>query len=68
MLPGLGFFARMGDAYRSDDVAGFRESLRDYRRWLSDNAPRALAHARRERLFNQYDPFYKSLGNLYTQA
>ncbi len=61
MLPGLGFFARMGDAFRSDDVAGFRESLRDYRRWLSDNAPRSAAHARRERLFNQYDPFYKSL-------
>jgi ABC-type transport system involved in cytochrome c biogenesis permease subunit len=59
--PGVGFFARMGDAKRAEDNGGFIEALMGYRQWLKENAPRAETRARRERLFNQYDPFYKSL-------
>jgi ABC-type transport system involved in cytochrome c biogenesis permease subunit len=58
---GIGFFSRMGDAKRAGDVAGFLEALRGYKGWLSENAPESQARARRERLFNRYDPFYKSL-------
>lgn len=59
--PGVGFFVRLGDAKRAEDVGGFHEALMGYRQWLSDNAPHAQARARHERLFNRYDPFYKSL-------
>jgi ABC-type transport system involved in cytochrome c biogenesis permease subunit len=59
--PGVMAWARMGDAYRAEDEGTFLEAVLDYRGWLGENAPRALAHAHRERIFNQYDPFYKSL-------
>jgi ABC-type transport system involved in cytochrome c biogenesis permease subunit len=59
--PGVGFFARMGDAKRAEDSGGVRDALMGYRQWLSENAPRAQSRARRERLFNRYEPFYKSL-------
>jgi ABC-type transport system involved in cytochrome c biogenesis permease subunit len=59
--PGVGFFARMGDAKRSEDIGGFHAAVMDYRQWLTEHAPRAQSRARSERVFNRYDPFYKSL-------
>jgi ABC-type transport system involved in cytochrome c biogenesis permease subunit len=40
---------------------GFSRTVLEYRAWLEKTAPRALIHAHRERMFNEYDPFYKSL-------
>lgn len=59
--PGVGYFARMGDAKRGEDNGGFHEALVEYRHWLTENAPQAQSRARRERMFNRFDPFYKSL-------
>jgi ABC-type transport system involved in cytochrome c biogenesis permease subunit len=51
----------LGDAWRASDAAAFKKTLIEYTHWLDTKVPADVAHARREFLFNYYEPFYKSM-------
>jgi ABC-type transport system involved in cytochrome c biogenesis permease subunit len=59
--PPVAAYAALGDAWRAADAAAFKKTLIEYRNWLDTKVPDDLAHARREFLFNYYEPFYKSM-------
>ncbi len=51
-------YARIGDAYRSNDAAAFNYAINDYRSWLLENRSAHLEKASAETLFNAVAPFY----------
>ena len=50
-------FARMGDAYRANDVKAFNSAAQSYDGWLSKNRPEFLTKSSGEALFNRLSPF-----------
>ena len=54
-------YAALGDAWRASDAPAFKKALIEYGNWLGTKVPDDVAHARREFLFNYYEPFYKSM-------
>ena len=54
-------YAKMSGAYRSGDVPGFNNAVRDYRALLDGQFATELKKSASERRFNQFEPFYKSM-------
>ena len=50
--------ARMGDAWRDNDVEAFNAALYEYEAWLNENRPGDLKKTEAESLFNHLAPFY----------
>ena len=67
MSPLVVLYARIGDAYRSGDAVLFEQKSAELRRLLGNSEPRAVHRAEFEFLFNQVEPFYRSMG-LYVLA
>jgi ABC-type transport system involved in cytochrome c biogenesis permease subunit len=55
-------FARMGDAWRSGDVAVFNKTVSGYLKWLDDNRRKDLNKTRAEAIFNHLSPFTVCMG------
>ncbi len=51
-------YARLGDAYRAQDITAFNSALTDYRTWLAAQRPELLKKATSETFFNAIAPFY----------
>lgn len=51
-------YARLGDAYRTGDIAAFNSAVSTYRKWLSKSRPDVIAKASAESVFNRIAPFY----------
>ena len=67
MSPVVTAYARIGDAYRAADTARFEQESAELRRSLGGSEARAVRRAKFEFLFNQIEPFYRSMG-LYVLA
>lgn len=65
--PVVTLYARIGDAYRAGDAPKFSSLSAELRNLLSVDAPRAVQRAQYEYHFNQFQPFYRSMG-LYVLA
>jgi len=50
-------YARMGDAYRANDVRAFNSAVHTYQEWLSKNGSNFLTKGSAEALFNRLSPF-----------
>lgn len=50
-------YARMGDAYRANDVSAFNSAVHTYQEWLSKNRSNFLTKGSAEALFNHISPF-----------
>ena len=61
------FYARIGDAYRAGDAGLFEKLSGELRHLLSGSEPQAAHRAGYEYSFNQFQPFYRSMG-LYVLA
>ncbi|MDE2237183.1 MAG: cytochrome c biogenesis protein CcsA [Elusimicrobia bacterium] len=55
-------WARLRDAAADDDAASFDAALSDYERGARKACPDQVSWARREALFNRFEPFYRGLG------
>ena len=55
-------FARMGDAWRSGDVAIFNTTVSEYLSWLRNYRGSDLRKTRAESTFNHLAPFYACMG------
>ncbi|MFD2256097.1 cytochrome c biogenesis protein [Luteolibacter algae] len=51
-------YARLGDAYRTKDIAAFNAAVNAYRAWLTENRPTEINKGAAESLFNRIAPFY----------
>jgi ABC-type transport system involved in cytochrome c biogenesis permease subunit len=60
-------YGRMISAYRSGDVVGFNDSIRDYNDYLSKTIPQKLGRPKIEFLFNHAQPFLQAM-TLYVIA
>ncbi len=60
-------YARIGDAYRAKDVRHFQHLTLELGALLAGDQPRAKYRAAYEYAFNQFQPFYRSMG-LYVLA
>jgi len=60
-------YARMGDAWRSGDVAKFNATVSGYLAWLGKNRQGDLGKSRAEAAFNRLAPFYICMA-VYTLA
>jgi ABC-type transport system involved in cytochrome c biogenesis permease subunit len=60
--PPVAYFARISEAFQADDASAFNQEVAGYRAWLQANglAPE-LKKGGQEFLFNQTEPFYKSM-------
>lgn len=59
--PAVFAFARMSDAYGHENAPDFNSALTEYRNWLAGNFTPEMKKGSRERFFNAYEPFIKSI-------
>jgi ABC-type transport system involved in cytochrome c biogenesis permease subunit len=60
--PAVTYYARMSQAFQAGDAAGFNQAVAGYREWLqAAGLGRELRKGGEEYLFNQTEPFYKSM-------
>ena len=60
--PAVSLFAKMTSAYRSSRPADFNSAVEEYRGWFAQNGfEKELRKGGQEYLFNQFQPFYKSM-------
>lgn len=55
--PAVGFFARMADAYASNDAANFNSAVAGYKNWLAKDFSKEARKGRSEYYFNQIKLF-----------
>lgn len=60
--PVVAAYARLGTAYRAQDIATFNETLTGLTRWITDAGfASEQGKADREAFFNKYQPFYRAM-------
>jgi len=58
--PAVSYYAAMATAYRQGRAEAFNQAVAGYRQWLAQRFAPELRQARREFLFNQWQPFLRS--------
>jgi len=59
--PAVKCYAAMAAAYAHNQPEAFNRALADYQGWLGGRLAPEVAKGRKEFLFNQYQPFYRSM-------